>query len=144
MALAFVDDLVYSAVKTSAASWTTGSPISLGTMSVGHLLVAVVTTDNIATTDGNTNDHTALSDSKGNAWTGSAVECAFARLDDVLGRRVKHYALTDHKEFFAEMTEAYFGSNDFSPFNRAELKDAEPDVYELMKYVWESPSAKGP
>ena len=26
-----------------------------------------------------------------------------------------------HKEFFEEMTEAYFGSNDFYPFNQGEL-----------------------
>ncbi len=58
------------------------------------------------------------------------------------GRRVKHYALTDHKEFFAEMTESYFGVNDFFPFNRAELKEAEPAIYELMQYVWETPPAK--
>lgn len=31
--------------------------------------------------------------SKGNAWTGSAIKCAFARLDHVLGRRVTHYSL---------------------------------------------------
>ncbi len=55
------------------------------------------------------------------------------------GRRVKHYALTDHKEFFAEMTESYFGSNDFFPFNRGELKDSEPEIYELMQHIWESP-----
>ena len=35
------------------------------------------------------------------------------------GTRGRHYALTDEKEFFAEMTEAYFGTNDFFPFNRA-------------------------
>ena len=57
---------------------------------------------------------------------------------------MRHYALTDHKEFFAEMTESYFGSNDFFPFNRAELKDAEPEVYELMKQVWESPGPNRP
>jgi hypothetical protein len=57
------------------------------------------------------------------------------------GRRVRHYALTDHKEFFAEMTEAYFGSNDFFPFNRAELKDAEPAIYALLRGIWE-PQAK--
>jgi hypothetical protein len=56
------------------------------------------------------------------------------------GRRVKHYALTNHKEFFAEMTEAYFGSNDFFPFNRAELKESEPEIYELMVNIWESPA----
>jgi hypothetical protein len=29
-------------------------------------------------------------------------------------------------EFFAEMTEAYFGSNDFYPFVTGELKQAKP------------------
>ena len=58
------------------------------------------------------------------------------------GRRVRHYALTDHKEFFAEMTEAYFGANDFFPFNRAELMEAEPEVYDLMKFVWDAPPAR--
>lgn len=55
------------------------------------------------------------------------------------GKRVKHYALTDHKEFFAEMTEAYFGVNDFFPFNRAELKEAEPEIYALLQDIWEAP-----
>jgi hypothetical protein len=38
----------------------------------------------------------------------------------------EHYALTDEKEFFAEMTEAYFGANDFYPFVVGELKHAQP------------------
>ncbi|QJW98298.1 anthrax toxin lethal factor-related metalloendopeptidase [Frigoriglobus tundricola] len=59
------------------------------------------------------------------------------------GERTKHYALTDHKEFFAEMTESYFGTNDFFPFNRAELKESEPEIYELMAHVWGSPTKKG-
>lgn len=59
------------------------------------------------------------------------------------GQRVRHYALTNHKEFFAEMTESYFGVNDFFPFNRAELKESEPEVLELMKHCWESPVSKG-
>lgn len=54
------------------------------------------------------------------------------------GNRVKHYALTDHKEFFAEMTESYFGVNDFFPFNRAELKGAEPELFELLSQIWSS------
>lgn len=58
------------------------------------------------------------------------------------GRRVRHYALTDHKEFFAEMTESYFGTNDFFPFNRAELKESEPEIYELMLGIWEDPPKK--
>ncbi len=53
------------------------------------------------------------------------------------GQNTRHYGLTDHKEFFAEMTEAYFGMNDFFPFNRAELITAEPQIHALMKTLWE-------
>jgi hypothetical protein len=56
------------------------------------------------------------------------------------GKRVRHYGLTDHKEFFAEMTEAYFGSNDFFPFNRAELQEAEPELYSLLSQIWDPKS----
>ncbi|MFO0799339.1 MAG: hypothetical protein U0804_17870 [Gemmataceae bacterium] len=59
------------------------------------------------------------------------------------GRRVKHYALTNPMEFFAEMTEAYFGLNDFFPFTRAELKESEPAIYELMADVWTRPLPAG-
>ena len=52
------------------------------------------------------------------------------------GKRVKHYGLTDQKEFFAEMTESYFGVNDFFPFNRAELQEAEPELFQLLKEIW--------
>lgn len=54
------------------------------------------------------------------------------------GQRVRHYGLTDHKEFFAEMTEAYFGSNDFFPFNRGELKTTEPAIDRLLTEIWVS------
>jgi hypothetical protein len=55
------------------------------------------------------------------------------------GARARHYAVTDHKEFFAEMTETYFGLNDFFPFNRAELMTAQPEIYELMRSIWGPP-----
>ena len=58
------------------------------------------------------------------------------------GRKVKHYALTTRMEFFAEMTEAYFGVNDFYPFTRAELKQTEPDIEELLTHIWRSPAAQ--
>ncbi|MBY0228732.1 MAG: hypothetical protein K2W96_05575 [Gemmataceae bacterium] len=58
------------------------------------------------------------------------------------GRRVRHYGLTNPMEFFAEMTEAYFGSNDFFPFNRAELKEAEPEILALLRDIWEGPERK--
>lgn len=59
--------------------------------------------------------------------------------DEVLlytGRKVKHYGLTNHKEYFAESTEAYFGVNDFYPFVRAELKQYDPRMFDLMQKIW--------
>lgn len=53
------------------------------------------------------------------------------------GKRVRHYALTNEKEYFAEMTEAYFGVNDFFPFTRAELRESEPETFALLQDIWE-------
>jgi hypothetical protein len=59
------------------------------------------------------------------------------------GREVKHYALTNHKEYFAEATEAYFYRNDFYPFVAAELKIHDPNMYELMEQIWQpKPASK--
>ena len=52
------------------------------------------------------------------------------------GHEREHYGMTNQKEFFAEMTEAYFGSNDFYPFVAGELKQAEPGVFSLMEEIW--------
>ncbi len=52
------------------------------------------------------------------------------------GRTVKHYALSNHKEYFAESSEAYLGVNDFYPFVRAELKQHDPRMFELMVKFW--------
>ncbi|MBT3666972.1 MAG: metallopeptidase [Opitutae bacterium] len=52
------------------------------------------------------------------------------------GGKTSHYARTNHKEFFAEMTESYLGVNDFFPFVRAELKEHDPKTYALMENIW--------
>lgn len=52
------------------------------------------------------------------------------------GRMVDHYALTNPMEYFAESTEAYFGTNDFYPFVRSELKEHDPEMFALLKKVW--------
>jgi hypothetical protein len=46
---------------------------------------------------------------------------------------------TNYKEYFAELTEAYFGKNDFFPFERADLKKYDPTGYKLMQDVWGQP-----
>jgi hypothetical protein len=52
------------------------------------------------------------------------------------GKEVKHYAMNNQMEYFAEASEAYFGTNDFYPFVRGELMRYDPKTYELMRYVW--------
>jgi len=53
------------------------------------------------------------------------------------GRHERHYALNNNKEYFAEMTEAYFGTNDFYPFVRAELKEHDPEMFKVLEEVWD-------
>jgi hypothetical protein len=48
----------------------------------------------------------------------------------------KHYALSTPMEYFAELSEAYFGTNDFYPFVRGELKEHDPRAYELLEKIW--------
>ena len=52
------------------------------------------------------------------------------------GRTDRAYALNDVQEYFAEGSEAYFGRNDFYPFDRQELKKHDPELYRLMGELW--------
>jgi hypothetical protein len=52
------------------------------------------------------------------------------------GKRRRHYALTDAKEYFAEASEAWLGTNDFYPFVRAELREFDPQAAAVLEEVW--------
>lgn len=47
------------------------------------------------------------------------------------------YAATNEKEYFAELTEAYLGENDYFPFIREELELHDPIGYNLVRSIWE-------
>jgi hypothetical protein len=70
------------------------------------------------------------------AWERCRDSGAYEKVLHIDGFETKHYALTNQKEFFAEMTESYVGLNDFYPFHRAELKRAEPELYKLLETIW--------
>ena len=53
------------------------------------------------------------------------------------GKKERAYALTDDHEYFAEATEAFFGTNDFYPFTRAELKQHDPKIFKILEEVWQ-------
>jgi hypothetical protein len=50
--------------------------------------------------------------------------------------------LKNNEEYFAEATEAYFGTNDLYPFTRAELKQHDPEMIAWMAKLWEMPGSK--
>ena len=53
------------------------------------------------------------------AWERAAEGGTYDAIARNNGRTERAYAITDHKEYFAELTESYFGTNDFFPFNNA-------------------------
>ena len=73
------------------------------------------------------------------------VRSAFERATDgrmydsvlhIRGARRRHYALTNPQEYFAESSEAYFGTNDFYPFVRSELKEIDADGFGVLQRAW--------
>jgi len=52
------------------------------------------------------------------------------------GKSEKAYAATNPMEYFAEATEAFFGTNDFYPFLRAELNQHDADMAALLARLW--------
>ena len=61
------------------------------------------------------------------------------KYDSVLhisGEFRRAYALNNDQEYFAECAEAFFGTNDFYPFVRSELKQHDPEMFELLEELW--------
>ncbi len=46
------------------------------------------------------------------------------------------YAITNATEYFAELTEAYYGRNDYFPFTRTDLKAHDPRGYAVVEKLW--------
>ena len=65
----------------------------------------------------------------------------YAEVLHINGKKLKHYALSNPMEYFAESSEAFFGTNDFYPFVRAELREFDPEMFALVERLWKG---KGP
>ncbi len=85
--------------------------------------------------------HQFLEDGFQNAEVKAAFDRAVGagRYNKVLrygGEEEKAYALNNPQEYFAEATEAYFGTNDFFPFIRIELRRHDPAAYAALESAW--------
>jgi len=63
----------------------------------------------------------------------------YESVDYINGGKQRAYALTNAKEYYAELSEAYFGKNDFYPFVRSQLIKHDPVGYQLMEATWGQP-----
>lgn len=54
----------------------------------------------------------------------------------ISGQDRRHYGLNNEREYFAELTESYFGMNDFEPFTRDELAEFDPIGLEMIERMW--------
>jgi hypothetical protein len=54
------------------------------------------------------------------------------------GKTARAYALEGAGEYFAEITEAYLGVNDYEPFDRRALESFDPQGFRLMESTWGS------
>ncbi|HEU4754515.1 MAG TPA: hypothetical protein VFU47_15510, partial [Armatimonadota bacterium] len=59
------------------------------------------------------------------------------------GKNARAYALNNDQEYFAELSEAYFGTNDFYPFVRAELQRHDPEGFRAVERAWTGAAASG-
>jgi hypothetical protein len=76
----------------------------------------------------------------------AAYEAAFAsgKYEAVLrndGSTCRAYAMENVQEYFAELTECFFGANDFYPFVRVELQKHDPEAHRLLLELWSGPLA---
>lgn len=50
--------------------------------------------------------------------------------------RVRAYAMGNATEYFSELSEAFFGNNDFEPFDRGALERLDPAGYAMVERLW--------
>ncbi len=77
----------------------------------------------------------------GNAQVAEVFQAALAgekysAVQRLNGKVEKAYAASNPMEYFAESTEAFFGTNDFYPYVRSELREYDPRMYELLDKLW--------
>lgn len=77
-------------------------------------------------------DHALVRD----CYTAAKQSGKYDEVGHVSGEARRHYAMSNEREYFAELTESYFGKNDFAPFTREELRVFDPRGYEMIEKLW--------
>ena len=70
------------------------------------------------------------------AFERAAASGRYESVEHASGERRRAYALEDVMEFFAEASEAWWGRNDFEPFDRAALIEFDPETARAVEAAW--------
>lgn len=70
------------------------------------------------------------------AYDAAMASGIYESVQHVVGGYQKAYAATNTQEYFAELTEAYFWTNDFYPFERADLEAFDQQGYLAIESSW--------
>lgn len=87
--------------------------------------------------------HLVLGDDNANiqmAYRHAMDQGLYQSVSYIKGSVQKAYALVNDQEYFAELSESYFGRNDFYPFTRTQLQTYDLIGYQLMEKSWGEPS----
>jgi hypothetical protein len=76
------------------------------------------------------------------AWRRMGATGRYEEVAHISGTPRRHYALVNQMEWFAETTEALFGTNDFHPFVRSELREVDPEGAALVERLWREPPVR--
>ncbi|RKH59605.1 hypothetical protein D7V93_14675 [Corallococcus llansteffanensis] len=83
------------------------------------------------------------------AFTRASASKTYERVERFRGPGVSNsferaYAMDNAHEFFAEVTEAFFGRNDYYPFTGEDLARHDPATLALLQKVWQTPQTPAP
>ena len=70
------------------------------------------------------------------AFEKARLSFRYNTVEHVNGSTKKAYAMNNKKEYFAELSEAYFGYNDQEPFDRNALRAFDPVGFKMVQTVW--------
>jgi hypothetical protein len=78
------------------------------------------------------------------AYAAAKASGTYAEVEYVQGGKKPAYAMSNADEYFAELSEAYFGKNDFYPFVHDAVKQHDPKGFDVLQKAWGEPVNKLP
>ena len=72
-----------------------------------------------------------------NAFAQAKSEGLYESVEVVGGEIDIGYAITDEQEYFAELTESYFGQSEYFPFTKKELQSYDPLGFAILRKIWQ-------